>query len=149
MIQTKVHLRWGDIDTLGHVYNGYYQHYFDAGKSDYFNETLGLPATLNENGVGLVTANTNTNFYESILPHNKVMIETVVEKMGTKSIRMFQRIVDRVDGTVKADSRSVMVCMNQALAHSVEIPERWRAIIIEEDASSKSADSLADGNTKS
>lgn len=137
MIQTKVHLRWGDIDTLGHVYNGYYQHYFDAGKSDYFNEILGLPATLNENGIGLVTANTNTNFYESILPHNKVMIETVVEKLGTKSIRMFQRIVDRENGTIKSDSRSVMVCMNQSLGHSVEIPQTWRAKVVEETPADK------------
>ncbi|MEG0814513.1 MAG: thioesterase family protein [Mucinivorans sp.] len=132
MKQTLVHLRWGDIDILGHVYNGYYQHYFDAGKSDYFNATLGLSTVLSEDGVGLVTANTNTNFYESILPHNKVMIETIVERLGTKGITMFQRIVDRASGVVKADSRSVMVCINIAQSCSVEIPQRWRANIVEE-----------------
>lgn len=132
MTKTIVHLRWGDIDILGHVYNGYYQHYFDAGKSDYFNTTLGLPSSLNEGGVGLVTANTNTNFYDSILPHNKIAIQTVVERMGSKSITMFQRIVDREHGTLKADSRSVMVCMCPAEGHSVVIPERWRTTIIQE-----------------
>lgn len=132
MIETKVYLRWGDIDILGHVYNGYYQHYFDAGKSDYFNLILGLPTHLSEDGVGLVTANTNTNFYDSILPHNKIMIQTIVEKVGVKSIRMYQRIVDRNSGVVKADSRSVMVCMRAETGMSVEVPTRWRASLIEE-----------------
>ncbi|MEF9950817.1 MAG: thioesterase family protein [Mucinivorans sp.] len=134
MKQTLVHLRWGDIDILGHVYNGYYQHYFDAGKSDYFNATLGLSTVMSEDGVGIVTATTTTNFYESILPDNKVMIETLVHHLGNKGITMKQRIVDRKTGAVKADTCSVMVCIDIANEHmSVEIPKRWRENLVEED----------------
>lgn len=134
MIETKVYLRWGDIDSLGHVYNGYYQHYFDAGKGDYFGQKLGLPADLSESGVGLVTANTCTNFYDSILPHDKVKIRTVVERLGTKSITMFQQIVERESEKIKADSRSVMVCIDRSTAnhHSVAVPDRWREGIAQE-----------------
>ena len=42
MIETKIQMRFADVDMLGHVNNVNQQHYFDLGKSDFFRRVLGM-----------------------------------------------------------------------------------------------------------
>ena len=49
MIETKIQMRFADIDVLGHVNNVNQQHYFDLGKCDFYKQVLGLTPFL---GIG-------------------------------------------------------------------------------------------------
>lgn len=129
MTTTKIQIRWSDIDMLGHVYNGQYQHFFDIGKSDFFAQVLHLPHHWVVNSQGVLTAQTLNNYYSPTQISEPIEVQTVVEKLGTKSFTLFQRMINSDTGVLKADSRSVLVCYDPVAQVSQEIPAHWRALL--------------------
>ena len=97
-IRTEIQKRFSDIDSFRHVNNVSQQMYFDVGKSDFFDRLLG-PEIL--------------------------FVTTCVERIGTKSLTLLQRIVAD-DGTVRSQSRSVMVAFDFEAQQSVPVPDAWR-----------------------
>lgn len=126
-IETDIQIRFADVDILGHVNNVNQQHYFDLGKSACFAEIMGGKGVGGEQGI--ITAGTTNSYLAQILPHERVYVETSVEKIGEKSITMFQRIISRDTGEVKAESRSAMVAFDFVRQISIRVPDGWRKII--------------------
>lgn len=125
MISSKIQLRWNDIDMLGHLYNGQYQHLFDVGKSDFFEQVLHFDHRWVFTNKGLLTAQTLNNYYEPTEINEPVVVETSVERVGNKSFTLFQQLKNSDTGVVKADSRSVLVCYDPSLKSSVVIFADW------------------------
>lgn len=132
MITTPIQLRFNDIDIQGHMYNGQYQHIFDLGKNEYFERVLGIEQMDGRQTV--VTANSTTNFYVPVGMKDRIVIRTSIEKVGNKSFTVFQQMVDQTTGTVKADSRTVLVGWNAEAKESFAIPQEWREKIEREEA---------------
>lgn len=131
MITTSIQLRFNDIDIQGHMYNGQYQHIFDLGKNEYFEQVLGIEHMDGE--LTVVTANSTTNFYVPVGMKDKIVIRTGIERVGTKSFTVFQQMVDLNTDTVKADSRTVLVGWNAVTKESFAIPQEWREKIEHEE----------------
>ncbi|MCD7970352.1 MAG: acyl-CoA thioesterase [Alistipes sp.] len=121
---TPVQKRFADVDILGHVNNVNLQHYFDIGKSDWFAKVLDAEEFWQ--GEGIITAATQTSYLEQTRFGDYVVVETSVEKIGTKSFTLLQRIVAPGSGQVKAESHSVMVAYDFNAQTSIEIPSHWR-----------------------
>lgn len=133
MIITPIQLRWSDFDIFKHVYNGNYQQYYDVGKSEYFELVLGFETGWAVTPEGIITAATSTNYISSVEMDETIQVHTRVEKVGSKSITIYQQICNSITGVVKSDSRSVMVGYNPLDKVSFEIPEKWRKAISEEE----------------
>lgn len=131
MITTPIQLRFNDIDIQGHMYNGQYQHIFDLGKNEYFQQILGIERMDGEQTV--VTANSTTNFYVPVGMRDRIVIRTSIERVGTKSFTVFQQMVDLNTDIVKADSRTVLVGWNAVARESFAIPDQWREKIEQEE----------------
>lgn len=125
--ETDIQVRFADIDILGHVNNVNLQHYFDLGKSDYMRTVLDLGAFPASAGAFPITAATQTDYIAQTRPGEAVYVETGVEKIGTKSMTLVQRLIARDGGEVKAASRSVMVAFDFAAQQTVAVTDEWRA----------------------
>lgn len=125
--ETDIQMRFADFDVLGHVNNVNQQHYFDLGKSDYFRNVMKID--MNWRALGIITAATSTSYLAQTRPEEPVYVETSAEKVGNKSIILFQRIISRATGEVKAESRSVMVAFDFSTQESVAVPDAWREAI--------------------
>lgn len=125
--EVDIQIRFADVDKLGHVNNVNQQHYFDLGKSEFYLEVLNIKSDWSKEGI--LTANTNTSYFAQILPDDKIYVETSVEAIGDKSITIFQRLISRLSGEVKAESRSVMVAFDFEQQLSITVPQEWREII--------------------
>lgn len=125
-INTDLQLRWSDMDMLGHVYNGNYQHLFDVGKSDYFERVLHLEHNWIHTGDGFLTATTTNTYLKSVTLGLKVHCTTCVEKVGTKSFTFFQQIIATQTSEVMTESRSVIVCFDTRSQQTVPVPDAWR-----------------------
>ena len=53
-------------------------------------------------------------------------METWINKVGERSVGMGQRIVNEEDGSVHAESSSVLSTYDAALQQSFPMPEKWR-----------------------
>ncbi len=127
MIRTPIQKRFADVDMLGHVNNVNLQHYFDLGKSDFFRQVISIYSHLE--GTGLITGSTATTYLLQTRMHDNNAVETCVEKLGNKSLTLYQRIVDLDTGAVNAESRSVMVAFDFDRQATVELPDWWRGAL--------------------
>ena len=116
-------IAFSDIDSFRHVNNVSQQMYFDVGKSDFFDRLLGPEILFAP--VRIITAATDTSYMGQIRFEDRIAVTTCVERIGTKSLTLLQRIVAD-DGTVRSQSRSVMVAFDFEAQQSVPGPDAWR-----------------------
>ena len=98
-IRTEIQKRFSDIDSFRHVNNVSQQMYFDVGKSDFFDRLLGPEILFAP--VRIITAATDTSYMGQIRFEDRIAVTTCVERIGTKSLTLLQRIVAD-DGTVRS-----------------------------------------------
>ena len=124
IITVDIQIRFADVDMLGHVNNVNLQHYFDLGKTDYFRRVLKLGIVWDQ--LGVITANTNTSYFAQTRMTDRIYVETRVERIGQKSLTVYQRIIEHDSEEVKAESRTVLVAFDFSQQESVPVPESWR-----------------------
>lgn len=121
---TPIQKRFADVDMLGHVNNVNQQHYFDLGKSDYFTQVINGPTSWTKEG--LIAVATNTNYMAQIWYNEPIVVRTRLEKIGNKSLTLFQQIVNTQTEEIKSESRSVLVAFDFVTQRSIPIPPDWR-----------------------
>lgn len=126
--QTAIQKRFSDIDPFQHVNNVSQQEYFDVGKMAYYDTTLGAEVLLGD--LRIVTVSTATSYLGQVRMHDPVRITTTCERVGGKSLTLFQQLT--VGGEVRSESRSVMVVFDFAQQRSTPVPDRWREQLLAE-----------------
>lgn len=119
-----IQIRFADVDMLRHVNNVNQQHYYDYAKHVHFKEVLGIKPGYTSKSI--ITAATNSSYLGQTRIDDDIFVETTVEKVGHKSITLFQRIIARPSGEVRSESRSIMVAYDFEHQHSILIPDEWR-----------------------
>ena len=89
---------------------------FKAGKNGGKLEKLG--------DLRIVTVSTSTSYMDQIRLHDRVRVTTTCEKIGNKSLTLFQRLL--AGDRVCSESRSVMVAFDFSRQQSMPVPDAWR-----------------------
>ena len=122
-LETPIQKRFSDVDPFQHVNNVSQQMYFDVGKMEFYEKVLGAEVLLAD--LRILTVSTSTSYLGQVRMHDPVRVTTTCERVGTKSLTLLQRIVAD-DGTVRSQSRSVMVAFDFEAQQSVPVPDAWR-----------------------
>lgn len=121
-LETDIQKRFSDVDPFQHVNNVSQQMYFDVGKVAYYEKILGDEVLLGQ--LRIITVSTSTSYMGQIRLHDKVRVTTTCEKIGNKSLTLFQQL--KVGDRVCSESRSVMVAFDFARQQSMPVPDAWR-----------------------
>ncbi|WP_290540654.1 thioesterase family protein [Alistipes sp.] len=121
-LETPIQKRFSDVDPFQHVNNVAQQMYFDVGKSEFFEKVLNEEVLLAD--LRILTASTSTSYLGQIRMHDPVRVTTTCERVGTKSLTLFQQLL--VGDQVRSESRSVMVVFDFAAQRSQPVPDVWR-----------------------
>ena len=124
MIETKIQMRFADIDVLGHVNNVNQQHYFDLGKCDFYKQVLGL--TPFWGSAGLIIVASQTHYIVQTRRDEPIVVYTRVARIGNKSFTLEHKLVNSETQEVKTECTAVMVAYNFDEQHSFEMPEEWK-----------------------
>ena len=122
VLETPVQKRFSDLDPFRHVNNVAQQSYFDVGKTDFYARVLGEEVLLGD--LRVVTVSTSTSYLGQVRMHDPVRVTTTCERVGTKSLTLFQQLL--AGGEVRSESRSVMVVFDFARQRSEPVPDAWR-----------------------
>ena len=114
--QTTQRLRFSDIDTIGHLNNAVYATLFEAGRVELFFKT-GMMAQ--GRSISFVLARLEIDFKHELSWPGDVLIETAVQRFGTKSVSFRQRLSR--DGSVAAEAVTVLVMIDLASRRSVPV----------------------------
>lgn len=123
MKRTSIQIRFTDIDVFGHVNNAIYAELFDTARYTFIKDLL---PDLDPKGRSIVLVHLDTDFRKQILFTDRICVETWINKVGERSVGMGQRIVNEEDGSVHAESSSVLSTYDAALQQSFPMPEKWR-----------------------
>ena len=124
-ITTPIQMRFSDADSFGHINNVALQMYFDLGKTDLFNELWRLTRVTEQ--VPAIVVSLNTDFYEQIFYGDQVVVETSIESIGNKSLRLVQRLMS--GEKLCTLSHTVMVCYDRQTRKSVAVPAEWQKYV--------------------
>ena len=117
-------LRFCDTDMLGHVNNAIYSVLLEAGRVEMAYEA-GLIRP--EEGFSLVIARLELDYVAELNWPGTVRVETVVHRLGNKSLQMRQRIVS--ESEIAAKAHTVLAVMDLATRKAMPLREDWRAAL--------------------
>lgn len=120
MFVTNIQIRFNDVDQMGHVNNAVIMEYFDLGKEAFFAER-GLPPE--EGDFTVMIVHYDVDFKRQIHYHDKIQVETSIERFGTKSLTVLQRVVNSESGVVCVECRTVMAGYRRSTSSSEVIPD--------------------------
>ena len=121
-LSVPIQKRFSDVDAFQHVNNVSQQCYFDVGKTDFYRRVLGEEVLLGS--LRVVTVSTSTSYLGQVRMHDPVRVTTTCERVGTKSLTLFQQLL--AGGEVRSECRSVMVVFDFARQRSEPVPDAWR-----------------------
>jgi acyl-CoA thioester hydrolase len=123
----RIHPRYSDMDTFGHVNNACYLTYFEEARVNFLNGLMGYDYDWSKQGV--ILARAEVDFVFPAFFRDEIYIYTRCSKTGTKSFTLEYKMVKVVEGKeeVLANSISVIVMYDYEQKKSIEVPEEWKA----------------------
>ncbi|GAB3132305.1 acyl-CoA thioesterase [Novispirillum itersonii] len=119
---TRDHVRFQDLDRLGHVNNVAFAVYCETGRVDFAEATS--PGSTAGTGIGWTIVRLLIDFRAQAHYPGEVMIGTRVLKLGTSSCRIGQGLF--MDDVCFATADSVMVWTDVAAGRSLPLPDDLR-----------------------
>ncbi|PWL23464.1 MAG: hypothetical protein DCO96_16065 [Fluviicola sp. XM-24bin1] len=113
----RIHVRFSDLDVLGHVNNSIYLSYFEIARVHYFAELLGTDWDWNKNGVLLVK--NEVEYFKPIVLHDAPHVHVFLEHVGEKSFTLSYEI--KVNDTLHTKGKSVLVCFDASKNATIPI----------------------------
>lgn len=128
---TVVSIRYGDMDTLGHVNNAKFLTYLEQARVGYFRDQKLWDGSLSDRG--MIIARAEIDFRAPMtLDDREAYVWTRISRLGNKSFDMTHVVLVLRDGVpvVTADSRTVVVVFDYNANATVSMPDAWRSLIL-------------------
>jgi acyl-CoA thioester hydrolase len=126
VFETRVELRFADIDAMGHVNNATYFTFFEQARMAFFRSMVGK--NWNWESDGLIVARNEIDYKHPVKLQDDMRIKLWVEKIGGKSFTVCYEVW--VDERLCAIGKSVLVAFNHKLQCTQEIPASWKEAFI-------------------
>ena len=118
-------VRWGDMDSMGHVNNAKYFTYCESARMGYFAAVrMNEHRETEHHGPALAAA--TLNFRRQVRYPAELEVPTRVTEIGRSSFKMEYAIVDRGTGERVADGSGVIVWVDYSTGRSTPLPESLR-----------------------
>ena len=121
----RLPIRWGDMDSVGHVNNTVYFRYLESARIAWFEELESVPAT---GDAGFLIANAFCNFIRQLEYPGEVVVKTFVGHVGRSSIDTWVTM-ERGDlpGVIHATGGATCVWVDYRAHKSRPFPDALRA----------------------
>lgn len=126
MLETRIPIRWRDMDAYGHVNNAVYLNYLEECRDAWVADVLG-PVT--GDTWHFVLARVAIDFRTELTQDDhEVVVRCRLDSIGRSSVRTREEIV-RVDGTLSAEAASVIVPRDPERGTSRPLTDAERAAL--------------------
>jgi acyl-CoA thioester hydrolase len=125
---TRVPIRWGDMDAMGHVNNTVYFRYMEQTRIEWFYacaQRLGVGAY---EGQGPVIVNASCTFHVPLTYPGEAEVRMFVGPLGKTSMESYYEI--SMAGRKYADGAAKLVWIDLKTTKSAPLPEPFRALLL-------------------
>lgn len=123
-----IRVRWGDVDSMGHVNNAKYFTYCESARMSYF-AAIGMDAFRDGGRYGPALAAANLSFRRQVRYPADLAVWTRVAKLGRTSFTMDYEILDAATGERVADGTGVIVWVDYESGRPEPLPDGLRTAI--------------------
>jgi acyl-CoA thioester hydrolase len=119
--ETKLRVRYAEIDAQGHVNNAVYLSYFEVGRVEWL-RTAGLSyRELEERGYGIVVVEVLAHYRRAAFFDDELTLRTELADLSRASMR-FEYVVSR-DGELLVTGHTRHACVDLATGKPIRVPE--------------------------
>lgn len=129
---TPMVIRYGDMDTLGHVNNAKYLSYLEHARVSYFHDLKLWDGALSS--LGMIIARISIDYKLPLtMQDGTVDIWTRCSRLGTKSFDIENLIIVNRGGVeqIAAQATTVTVVFDYSSNATVALPDAWRDRLVE------------------
>lgn len=116
-----VTVRWGEMDSLGHVNNTVFYRYSEDGRIDYLRRII--ESEVSDKMSGFILADLRCTFLQQLRYPAQVEIATRVLRIGRSSLRVVQGLYPQGGEDVIAAYDSMLVWFDYVAQTSTAVPE--------------------------
>ena len=128
MLEERIRIRWRDMDAYGHVNNAVYLNYLEEARDRWVQKVLGPVSDTWH----FVLARVAVDFRNELTQDDEeIIVRCRLDSIGRASVRTREEILKR-DGTVSAESESVIVARDPDSGRSRLLTDEERATLEEE-----------------
>lgn len=128
MLEKRIEIRWRDMDAYGHVNNAVYLNYLEEARDRWVQKVLGPVSDTWH----FVLARVAIDFRSELTQDDEeIIVRCRLDSIGRASVRTREEILKR-DGTVSAESESVIVARDPNSGRSRPLTDEERATLEEE-----------------
>lgn len=121
-------VRSTEVDTLGHVNNSVYQQWMEWGRFEWVRHAATDFSFGGTTHLTMVVVHVSLDYRREARRDDKMVIETSLSRLGTKSITYRQRVL-HAEGTVAAEGTVVLAMFDRDTRRSTELPAAFRAAL--------------------
>ncbi|MDB5009694.1 MAG: fadM 1 [Mucilaginibacter sp.] len=129
--KTPIHIRFSDIDAVGHVNNAIYLTYFEIARFNYWKNVTKWD--LSENGI--IVGKTEVNYLKPVTLHDEIACYVRVVRIGNSSFDVMHILVKITEKgeEICTTGKTVCISYDYTANKSVKIPAIFREKMIEFD----------------
>jgi acyl-CoA thioester hydrolase len=128
VLEERIRIRWRDMDAYGHVNNAVYLNYLEEARDRWVQKVLGPVSDTWH----FVLARVAIDFRSELTQDDEeIIVRCRLDSIGRASVRTREEILKR-DGTVSAESESVIVARDSDSGRSRPLTDEERATLEEE-----------------
>ncbi len=124
----RLAVRWGDMDSLGHVNNAKYFTYFESARFRWF-EDVGVWRLRRHDREGPILAATSCDFRRQLKYPSAIEIGAAATRIGRASVDVAYRLWVEGDSEPVAEGDSTIVWLDYSTGKSAPWPDPLRAAI--------------------
>jgi len=125
-VTVDVEVRYGDLDTYGHVNNVVFFRYFETARTKAFRKDF--LELLNE-GIYILVVKAECEYKRPIQLVDKVFVTMEVVDIGNTSFTIAYKIHDDNNDTIYATGKTVMVTFDNKTNKPVKIPDKFLKLL--------------------
>ena len=128
-IKAEVHVRFADVDAMGHVNNAHYLTFFEQSRVAYFKKLDSLDFRFMDmtSAFGFIIADIGVQFLSPAFLDEVMVVRLRVAELGNKSFRFEYEISEKETKRKVATGHSVQVMYNYRKKGTFPIPESLRS----------------------
>jgi len=128
-VETQVHVRFADVDAMGHVNNAHYFTFFEQARVAYFKNfpDLDFSALSHVKGKSVILAEIRCVFRSPAIMDEMLLVRVRTRELRRSSFTMDYEIVESKTQRLVATGESAQVYYDYAANKSVEIPDSLRS----------------------
>ncbi|MDO9403436.1 MAG: acyl-CoA thioesterase [Polaromonas sp.] len=125
--ETRIPIRWGDMDAMGHLNNTSYFRYLETARIDWLHTIGAVP---DPSGEGIVIVNAFCNFYKQLEYPGDVLLKMYVSDLGRTTFESWatMELVGK-PGVIYAAGGATTIWVDFPAQKSKDLPDWMRKIL--------------------